>query len=216
LIDSLAWRGAERPYAPVGCALLAGLVWIVINLLSGGPNSLVLLPGQLILLTTLAAVCAIDSRFGIIPDSLVVALVVAGLLQIGLASSTDGGPTAVWWMPLSDGRDSGHLVALGQRGLEMAVVFVAAASLRMTYRAVRGREGLGFGDVKFIAAATVWTGLAWVPFVVLTAVMSAMGSILILHTEGDELHGNYEIAFGPHLAIGVWLAFLASESKLLS
>lgn len=215
LADSLAWRGAERAYALIGWALLAGLAWIAISLASGGVGTLFLVPGHLVLFFILAAVCAIDARFGIIPDTLVVVLAIAGLVQRALAVWANGGPAGGGWLLSADSPGVALLAALSQQGMEAAVVFAAAALLRRGYRAVRGQEGLGFGDVKFIAAATIWTGLAWIPFVVLTAVISALGSIAILRHEGEELHGNYEISFGPHLAIGVWLAVLVATSTAM-
>lgn len=215
LMDSLAWRGEERPYALVGWGLLAGLVWIAVCMFTSPSSNVAMLPGQLILLAILAAVCAIDSRFGIIPNSLIVALAVAGILQVVIASSVDDGAGIGWWITPQVDVSRVQFAALARRAIDMAVVFAAAESLRFSYRAVRGREGLGFGDVKFVAAAALWIGLEWMPFLLLAAVTSALCSIEILRREGNDLRGSYAIAFGPHLAIGAWLAVVASEGMTL-
>jgi leader peptidase (prepilin peptidase)/N-methyltransferase len=183
---ALAWRTPDRPYAVVGWGLVAGAIWIAIGLPRdpGWPEVAV---AGLYLVTILAAICAIDARFGIIPDSLVAALAVGGLLQTYF-----------------DGQ-----AGLLERGFEAAVVFAAAALFRASYRWIRGFDGLGFGDVKFLAAAALWIGIAGIPVLLLMAVLSAIISLLIIRLEGHELDGQQAIAFGPHLAVALWLTWAA-------
>ena len=186
--DALAWRSAEaRPYAGVAWGLIAGAVWFAAGI-AGNPGWALpaIAGGYLVVL--LAAVCAIDGRFGIIPDSLVLALAAGGALQAWLWGAGD-----LWW-----------------RGLEAAMVFAAASLLRAGYRWLRGHDGLGFGDVKFVAAGTLWVGAEGIPALLLIAVASALVSLLILRAQGHELHGTHAISFGPHLAIGVWWVWVAS------
>jgi len=140
----------------------------------------------------LAAVCAIDARYGIIPDSLVLALAVGGVLHAWLWGLGD-----LWW-----------------RGLEAAVVFAAVSLFRAVYRWLRGQDGLGFGDVKFLAAGTLWVGGEGIPVVLLIAVVSALVSLLILRAQGHELHGKQAISFGPHLAIGLWWVWVLGSQPI--
>lgn len=77
------------------------------------------------------------------------------------------------------------------------------ALFRAIYRWLRGHDGLGFGDAKFVAAGTLCTGADGIPVVLLIAVVSAVISLLILRVQGHELHGKKAISFGPHLAIGL-------------
>ena len=130
-------------------------------------------------MTILAAICAIDARYGIIPDSLVAALAVGGLLQTYFDDQA----------------------GLLEQGFEAAAVFAAAALFRASYRWIRGFDGLGFGDVKFVAAAALWTGIAGIPVLLLISVLSAIVSLVIIRLEGHELDGRQAIAFGPHLAV---------------
>ena len=183
---ALAWRTPDRQYAVVGWGLVAGAIWIAIGLPRdpGWPEVAV---AGFYLVTVLAAICAIDARFGIIPDSLVAALAVGGLLQTCF-----------------DGQ-----AGLLERGFEAAAVFAAAALFRASYRWIRGFDGLGFGDVKFVAAAALWTGIAGVPILLLVAVLSAIISLVIIRLEGHELDGQQAIAFGPHLAVALWLTWAA-------
>ncbi len=183
---ALAFRAPDRAHAVVAWGLVAGAVWLAAILPADPVWPEAALAG-LYLVTVLAAVCAIDARYGIIPDSLVAALAGGGIIQTYLAAQA----------------------GLLERGLETAVVFVAAALLRACYRWIRGFDGLGFGDVKFVTAAALWIGIQGVPVLLLTAVLSALVCLIIMRAEGHELDGQQAISFGPHLAVGLWLAWLA-------
>jgi leader peptidase (prepilin peptidase) / N-methyltransferase len=183
---ALAWRAPERPYAAVAWGLIAGAVWLAISLVAESGLTATALAG-LYLFTLLAATCAIDARYGIIPDSIVIGLAAGGVVQTYLI-----GPTG-----------------LLERGFEAAAVFAAAALFRASYRWIRGFDGLGFGDVKFVAAGTVWIGAGGIPGLLLIAVVSALVSLLILRSDGHDLHGKQAVSFGPHLAIGLWLTWIA-------
>lgn len=183
---ALAWRAPDRAHAAVAWGLVAGAVWLVFGLPADPVWPEVALAG-LYLVTLLAAVCAIDARYGIIPDGLVAALAAGGLLQS--------------WL----GGQAGPL----ERAFEAVGVLAAAALFRASYRWIRGFDGLGFGDVKFVTAATLWIGIQGVPFLLLMAVLSAVISLLILRAEGHDLHGRQAISFGPHLAVGLWLTWVA-------
>jgi HAE1 family hydrophobic/amphiphilic exporter-1 len=57
------------------------------------------------------------------------------------------------------------------RGLEAALIFAAVSLFRVLYRRLRGHDGLGFGDVKFVAAGTLWIGADGIPGLLLIAVL---------------------------------------------
>jgi leader peptidase (prepilin peptidase)/N-methyltransferase len=183
--EALAWRPHERPYVAVAWGLIAGAGWLAVGLASD-PGWVPLAFAGCYLVVVLAAVCAIDGRYGIIPDSIVLALAAGGVLQTYLWAPAD-----LWW-----------------RGFEAILVFAAAALFRAAYRWLRGFDGLGFGDVKFVAAGTLWIGAEGVPGVLLIAVASALISLLILKSEGHDLDGKQAISFGPHLAVGLWLVWV--------
>jgi leader peptidase (prepilin peptidase) / N-methyltransferase len=180
--QALLWRGDNRQHAPVVWALIAGAVWLAAGL-PGNPAWPETLLAGVYLLAVLAAVCAIDARYGIIPDSLVAALALGGVFQ----GSLDG------------------LQGLLERGIEAVVVLAGAVLFRASYRWIRGFDGLGFGDVKFLAAAALWVGISGMPGLLLVAVLSAVISLLILRAEGHDLDGKQAISFGPHLAVGLWI-----------
>jgi leader peptidase (prepilin peptidase) / N-methyltransferase len=183
---ALAWRAPDRQHFAVAWGLVAGAVWLSTGLPEDPVWPEAAIAG-LYLVTVLAAICAIDARYGIIPDSLVAALAAGGLLQTYLGGQ--GG--------------------LLERALEAIAVLGAAALFRASYRWMRGFDGLGFGDVKFVTAATLWIGIQGLPTLLLMAVLSAVVSLLIMRAEGHDLHGQQAISFGPHLAVGLWLTWVA-------
>lgn len=184
--DALAGRAPDRQHVLVAWGLISGAVWLM-GSLAGTASWPALTIAGMYLVVVLAAVCAIDARYGIIPDSLVLALAVGGLIQTAIPGQ-------------------GELL---QRGLEALSLFLAACLFRAVYRWVRGYDGLGFGDVKFATAGVLWIGIEGVPVLLLLAVFSALVSLTILRAEGHELNAKHAISFGPHLAIGLWLAWIA-------
>jgi leader peptidase (prepilin peptidase)/N-methyltransferase len=182
---SLAGRSSDRQYVIVAWGLVGGAIWLVGSLPESPASGCRLLAG-LYLLALLAAICAIDARYGIIPNSLAAALAAGGVIQTLWLAEAD-------WL---------------QRGIEALLVLVGGYLFRGLYSALRGHEGLGQGDLKFAAAAALWIGLEGIPGLLLAAVVSALASLLILRAHGYDLHGKLAISFGPHLALGLWLIWV--------
>jgi leader peptidase (prepilin peptidase)/N-methyltransferase len=183
---ALGWRAPQRQYAPIAWCLIAGWIWLLAGLRGDAAWPEIVL-AALYLSGILAAVCAIDARYGIIPDSLVIALAIGGLIEIVV---------------------TGPLPGLLQRLIEAGLFFVAAWLFRTVYHRVRGYHGLGFGDVKFASAGVLWIGIEAVPRLLIVAVLSALVSLLILRADGLRLDRTQAISFGPHLAIGLWLCWI--------
>ncbi len=133
-----------------------------------------------------------DIRFGIIPNWLNALIAVLGLAR-GFAM--DG----------SSGALTGAAAGI--------VIGAALLLLRHGYLAWRGVQGLGLGDVKFLAAAGVWTGLADFPLLLLIATLAALVLAGILHLTGRAVTSRTAIPFGPSLALGL-LATLVLQPLL--
>jgi leader peptidase (prepilin peptidase)/N-methyltransferase len=135
------------------------------------------------LLCLLSAVLAwIDLRHGIIPDWL--NLTIAG---VGISKAVIiGGPLA---------------------GLEAACEGAAIGAifwlLRRLYFAFREVQGLGLGDVKFLAAAGIWSGVAGLPVLMLVAALTALACAGVMQLAGRQLTRQTSMSFGPFLAIGL-------------
>jgi leader peptidase (prepilin peptidase) / N-methyltransferase len=135
------------------------------------------------LLCLLSVVLAwIDIRRGIIPDWLNLTIAGLGLLKVVFI----GGPLA---------------------GLEAACEGAAIGAifwlLRRLYFAFREIQGLGLGDVKFLAAAGIWVGVAGLPMLLLVAALTALACAGLMQLAGRQLTGQTSMSFGPFLAIGL-------------
>jgi len=146
------------------------------------------------LLCLLSAVLAwIDIRHGIIPDWL--NLTIAGL-----------GPSKV---VILDGPLAGLEAAC--EGAAIGAVFWL---LRRLYFAFRQIQGLGLGDVKFLMAAGIWSGIEGLPMLMLVAALTALACAGVMQLAGRQLTSQSSISFGPFLAIG--LLFTSALQKYAS
>ncbi len=137
-----------------------------------------LLAGSVFVLL-LAAVIWIDARRLVIPDPL------------NAAIFTTGVGAALW-----TGQPSPLSAAAASVGGAAALWLVREGVSRRV-----GREAMGLGDVKFVAAAGVWIGLAALPAMLFIA--SAAGLAYALVRKGAD---DARIPFGPFLAIGAGAA----------
>ena len=132
----------------------------------------------------------IDVRRGIIPDVHNLAIACLGLTRAVVAGSALAGVEAV------------------AEALAIGIIFCL---FRHFYFVVRKIQGLGLGDVKFLAAATPWVGIAGIPMLLLVAALSALIAIGGMQISGQKLTRQTSLPFGPFLAIGLLIAFVAQQ-----
>jgi leader peptidase (prepilin peptidase)/N-methyltransferase len=78
------------------------------------------------------------------------------------------------------------------------------------FKIVTGKEGMGYGDFKLLAALGAWMGWQFLPLIILLsslvgAVIGIAGIIILGRNK------NIPIPFGPYLAIAGWIAFIWGE-----
>jgi len=134
----------------------------------------------------LLALAWIDARHMILPDILTLPLALAGL----------GLPLVM---------DAGRIVDHAVGAVIGWLVFWAVGRL---YRAVRGRDGLGEGDAKLLAASGAWVTWAGLGPVMLIAALTGLVWSVIDRLRGYGLTGATAIPFGPPLALATWLVWL--------
>lgn len=170
--------------------LIPGIV--AIYALSGAPYAL--LPGQThaslavagLLAACLVSLTVIDLRSYRLPDVLTIPLLLAGLALAGL----QGRDILLW-----------HAAAAAVAGL-------ALYATRNLYRAWRGRDGLGLGDVKLFAATGAWIGLEGLASSLLIACVAALAVAFLWKLANSAVSGKSVLPFGPFLAIGFWIVWL--------
>jgi leader peptidase (prepilin peptidase)/N-methyltransferase len=153
--------------------------------------SLAVLPGWLVWAScglgwTLIALAVIDWRHLILPDELTLPLLPAGL--------------AVAWVS-EPGRLVEHAVAALGGGL-----FILAVAL--LYRRLRGREGIGLGDAKLMAAAGAWVSWSGLPSVLLLAAAAGLAGSLLRSRLVSGANLSEPVAFGSYIAAAFWLVWL--------
>ncbi|MEQ1888540.1 MAG: prepilin peptidase [Alphaproteobacteria bacterium] len=138
----------------------------------------------------LVIITIIDLEHQIIPDQ--VSLALAGL---GVAYRFLPGSGGDAWLSAAMGAVTG---------------FSIAWALRLIFQKLKGREALGFGDVKFFAVAGLWTGLGE-----LADFMLLSGLAGILFAAGWRLRGRDAVfPFGPALAAGLLAVVLLNASGM--
>lgn len=102
--------------------------------------------------------------------------------------------------------------------LQAAVIGAAAGYLVLwllfhAFRLLTGKEGMGYGDFKLLAALGAWMGWTMLPVIVLlsSVVGAAVGMTMILLRGRDR---NIPIPFGPYLAAAGWIALLWGSDLL--
>ena len=134
----------------------------------------------------LLVLAAIDWRHMILPDSLTLPLIPAGL-AVAFGLGADQAP---------------------QHVLGAVFGFVTFLVLAQLYKRLRGRDGLGFGDVKLMAGAGAWVAWWGLPSVILIAGTTALAGALAGRLAGRPLTGHTELPFGTFLCLGIWVVWL--------
>ena len=141
--------------------------------------------GALVLTSFLIALSGIDIRTQLLPDSLTLPL-----MWLGLIASLDN-----LYMPAKP--------AL----LGAIVGYASLWTVWWLFKQATGKEGMGHGDFKLLAALGAWCGLSGLlPIIMLSAVAGAIIGSVMLAVQGRDR--STPIPFGPYLAIAGWVTFM--------
>jgi len=88
-----------------------------------------------------------------------------------------------------------------------AAGYLALWSVYQLFKLVTGKEGMGFGDFKLLAAIGAWLGWQALPVsIMLSSLVGAVVGIGLIVIRGRDR--NIPIPFGPYIAAAGWLAML--------
>ena len=145
--------------------------------------------GALLLTWALIALTFIDVDEQLLPDSITLPLIWMGLFFNLFGSFTT---------------------------LQSAVIGALAGYLSLwlvfhAFRLATGKEGMGFGDFKLLAALGAWLGWQFLPVIILLSslVGAVVGISLIVLRQHQR---SQPIPFGPYLAAAGWLALVWGEA----
>jgi len=140
----------------------------------------------------LIALTGIDIDHQLLPDSITLPLLWAGLL-----AAITIGPAPGVALPVSP-KDA--IIGAAAGYLSLWAVFHA-------FRLLTGKEGMGYGDFKLFAALGAWMGWKVLPLVILLAAgTGACLGVLMIVLRGRDRAAP--MPFGPYLAAAGWLAML--------
>ncbi len=137
-----------------------------------------------VLTAVLLALTFIDADTQLLPDQLTLPLIWLGLL-FNL------------WL---------GFVPLSQAVLGAVIGYMSLWSLFWLFKLITGKDGMGYGDFKLLAALGAWLGVTTLPVIILmAAIVGIIASIALKVARGQPM------AFGPALAIAGWVVFVANE-----
>jgi len=145
----------------------------------------------LVLTWTLIALSGIDLRTQLLPDQLTLPLLWLGLLLALLPMMVDA--------------ESAILGA--------AIGYLSLWSVYWLFKLLTGKEGMGYGDFKLLAALGAWMGpVALLPMILLSSLIGALvgGSLIVLNKHQREI----PMPFGPFIAAAGWVWLVAGHELL--
>ena len=102
----------------------------------------------------------------------------------------------------------GLLVPINEAVLGAVGGYLSLWSVYWAFKLITGKEGMGYGDFKLLAALGAWMGPMMLPLIVLlSSMVGAIIGIMLMKMRGE----NQPFAFGPYIAIAGWIAFLWGE-----
>ena len=144
--------------------------------------------GAVLFTCFLVALAGIDLRTRLLPDQLTLPL-----LWLGLIAAIEN-------------------LYIGQKAALLGVMagYFSLWSVYWVFKQVTGKEGMGHGDFKLLAAIGAWVGLKGIlPTILLSSIVGAIVGSAWLAAKGRDR--ATPIPFGPYLAIAGWIAFFWSE-----
>jgi leader peptidase (prepilin peptidase) / N-methyltransferase len=143
---------------------------------------------------TLLALAVIDLDTTLLPDDLTYPLLWAGLLAAVMGISP---------------------VSLSDAVIGAMAGYLALWSLYWVFKLLTGKEGMGYGDFKLLAALGAWLGWQYLPVVVLLSSVVGLVFAVSMMANGS-VKRDQGIPFGPYLAIAGWIALLWGEAIVSS
>lgn len=172
--------------AAIGLAVIAVALGEVTADAAGGTAPDLLL--RVALLWTLLALVATDLLWFRLPD-----LLTGTTLALALA------------LALRPGADPTPAAALAGAGLGVGSFWL----IQISYRRLRGRDGLGLGDVKLMTGLGALSGPLLLPYLVLWAALGALAAALLeRRTDPTALNPKRPLPFGAALALSgmaIWI-----------
>ncbi len=145
---------------------------------------------------TLVPIAMIDADTQLIPDSIVLPLMWVGL-------------TMSLFHPMS-GADT-LFISPSNAIVGAMAGYLTLWSVFWLFKLITGKDGMGYGDFKLLAALGAWLGWQQLPIIIMmSAVVGAIINITMIAAKGKDR--SIPIPFGPYLAVAGWITMLWGET----
>jgi len=148
------------------------------------------------LTVVLVVISMIDADTQLIPDSIVLPL-----MWLGLAMSL--------FYPMT----GANTLFIGPKDAIVGAMagYLTLWSIFWLFKLVTGKDGMGYGDFKLLAALGAWLGWQQLPMIIMmSAVVGAVINISLIILRGKDR--SIPIPFGPYLAAAGWITMLWGET----
>jgi leader peptidase (prepilin peptidase)/N-methyltransferase len=150
----------------------------------------------IVLTIVLVAIAMIDADTQLIPDSIVLPLMWLGLAMSLFHPMPGAGTLFIGPADAIVGAMAGYLTLW---------------SIFWLFKLVTGKDGMGYGDFKLLAALGAWLGWQQLPMIIMmSAVVGAAINIVMIVARGKDR--SIPIPFGPYLAAAGWITMLWGET----
>jgi len=162
-------------------------------------------------LTALVAVLVV-LRFGATPYALLAIvfswiLIPAAVIDLRTTLLPDNLTLPLLWLGLVAAVSDWSPVTPADAIVGAAVGYLVLWTLYHVFRILTGKEGMGYGDFKLLAALGAWVGWQGLPLVILlSSGVGAVLGLLMIALQGRDRAAP--IPFGPFLAVGGWIALM--------
>lgn len=132
---------------------------------------------------------------------LTIALITLTFIDFDTQLLPDDITLPLMWLGLLFNLNNTGFIDLKSAVIGAIVGYLILWSVYWLFKIVTGKEGMGYGDFKLLAAIGAWFGWQLIPAVILlSSVLGAVIGIGLILTRGKT--GNTAIPFGPFLALG--------------
>jgi leader peptidase (prepilin peptidase)/N-methyltransferase len=192
--DSPMARPEPFPFRVVSTILAVGPLAVAVSIAAAHGAAGWLGAGLALIMLAIAVV---DAQRFLIPDSLNAAGLALGVVHSVVLGQGDIG------------------AALAEAVLRAVLLVLAFFALRLMYARLRGRQGIGLGDVKLAAVAGSWLGWSTMPIAVEIAALSAL-SVYVLRRYAlrHPLRPTSRLPFGLYFAPAIWVGWLLQTTVL--
>jgi leader peptidase (prepilin peptidase)/N-methyltransferase len=150
----------------------------------------------IVLTITLVPITMIDAETQLIPDSIVLPLMWIGL-GMSLFHPVDGATTL--------------FIAPQDAIIGAMAGYLSLWSVYQLFKLVTGKEGMGYGDFKLLAALGAWLG--WQQLHLIILLSAVVGAIVGLSLMAFRRHDrSVPIPFGPYLAAAGWVTMMWGDA----